>query len=240
MFADALLDSHHNSRRGWATLTSFGLQAVMLAGLLIVPLFYAQVLPRIESVAHVVAPPLGQAPIPPNQHATAPSGGGPSIFTIARANALAPPQRIPHGTNFNSDVSAPEIPIGVGSGINSGFPDGVWQSVGRSNTVLPPQQTVQRPSIVHLSKMTPGSLLYRVEPQYPPICRTANIQGTVVLVAIIGRDGTIQKLHVVSGQPQLAQAALDAVREWRYRPYILNDAPVEVETQITVSFLLSR
>jgi len=73
---------------------------------------------------------------------------------------------------------------------------------------------------------------------YPAIAHAAGVEGTVVLAAVIARDGSIQNLHVVSGSAMLQQAALDAVRTWRYRPYLLNDEPVEVETTINVIFRL--
>ena len=81
-------------------------------------------------------------------------------------------------------------------------------------------------------------LIHRVTPIYPTIARQGRIQGTVTLHAIIGRDGTIQNLQAISGPPLLIPAALDAVQRWRYRPYLLNNEPVEVETQITVNFTL--
>jgi protein TonB len=83
-------------------------------------------------------------------------------------------------------------------------------------------------------------LLQRVKPQYPPAARIARIEGSVVLQAVIGKEGEIENLHVISGHPLLAPAALDAVRRWRYRPYFLNGEPVEVETKIVVNFLLSN
>ena len=84
-----------------------------------------------------------------------------------------------------------------------------------------------------------GTATRRVEPTYPPLARTARVQGSVILAAIIGKDGSIQNLHVISGHPLLTQAALDAVKQWKYRPYILNGEPVEVDTQVTVNFTLS-
>ena len=71
------------------------------------------------------------------------------------------------------------------------------------------------------------------------MARTARIQGPVVLQAVISKQGTIENLKVVTGHPLLTPAAIDAVRQWRYRPYILNNDPVEVETQITVNFSLA-
>ena len=74
---------------------------------------------------------------------------------------------------------------------------------------------------------------------YPPLARSAGVQGPVVLFAVISKAGTIDNLRVVSGHPMLVPAAIEAVRQWRYRPYILNGQPIEVETQITVNFTLS-
>jgi protein TonB len=78
-----------------------------------------------------------------------------------------------------------------------------------------------------------------VQPLYPPIARQARVQGAVELRAIISKNGTIENLLVVSGHPMLSAAAIEAVRQWRYRPYLLNGEPIEVETEITVNFLLS-
>jgi protein TonB len=84
-----------------------------------------------------------------------------------------------------------------------------------------------------------GNLIRRVQPEYPALAKQARIHGTVVLRAVIDREGIIQDLQVISGHPLLVQAALNAVRQWRYRPYYLNDQPVEVETQVTVNFSLT-
>lgn len=87
-----------------------------------------------------------------------------------------------------------------------------------------------------ISQLDEGQLLNRVEPVYPHIAAISGIQGQVKLHAIIGRDGRIQSLNLVSGHPLLAHAALEAVEQWRYRPYVLNGERVEVETFITVNF----
>src|SRR6202007_2848974 len=85
-----------------------------------------------------------------------------------------------------------------------------------------------------------GNLLTKTFPQYPAIPKTAHIQGTVVLQATISKSGLIQDLRVISGHPMLQQAAMDAVRSWRYKPYLLNGEPVEVETTINVVFSLGE
>jgi protein TonB len=82
-------------------------------------------------------------------------------------------------------------------------------------------------------------LIRQVRPRYPPLARDARIQGTVVLQALIGKDGRIENLHVLSGHPMLTQAAIEAVRQWLYRPYYLNNQAVEVDTEIRVNFTLA-
>jgi len=86
--------------------------------------------------------------------------------------------------------------------------------------------------------MSEGDLIHKVLPTYPPLARSARIQGQVVLQAVISKQGVIENLRMVAGHPMLVPAAIEAVRQWRYRPYILNNEPVEVETQVTVNFSL--
>jgi periplasmic protein TonB len=106
------------------------------------------------------------------------------------------------------------------------------------NSVAPEKPTVtRRPPLSHMME---GNLIYRVEPRYPPLAIPAPIQGDVVLQAVISRSGTIENLHLITGHPLLVRAAMDAVRQWRYRPYVLNDEAVEVETQVTVKFILNK
>jgi protein TonB len=95
------------------------------------------------------------------------------------------------------------------------------------------------PKVVKISSgVMQGMLLLKTSPLYPPIARAARVQGTVVLQATISKTGSIENLHVVSGPAMLQQAALDAVKSWRYKPYLLNNEPVEVETQVNVIFTL--
>jgi protein TonB len=100
---------------------------------------------------------------------------------------------------------------------------------------------VTRPAaniLIKVSQMDPAKLLVKVVPVYPSMARNARISGTVYLLGVIATDGTIQSLHVVSGHPLLVNAALDAVRQWRYKPTILNGRAVEVEAPISVTFTL--
>jgi protein TonB len=87
--------------------------------------------------------------------------------------------------------------------------------------------------------VTQGLLIRKIQPAYPPLARQARIQGSVLLQAEISKDGSIQNLRLISGHPMLAPAAIEAVKQWKYKPYILNGEPVEVETQITVNFTLA-
>jgi protein TonB len=108
-----------------------------------------------------------------------------------------------------------------------------------SNTpVAVPKVAVQR---VRVSQgVIQGLRIKDVTPTYPPLARAARVQGSVVLAALIGKDGGIQNLRVISAaSPLLIQSAIDAVKQWRYRPYLLNGEPVEVDTTITVNFTLS-
>jgi protein TonB len=116
---------------------------------------------------------------------------------------------------------------------------GLQTGLGPSINVVaaPPAPAPTRP--LKISHWAEGNLIYRVQPNYPPLARAARVQGAVELRAIISRAGTIENLVVVRGHPMLAAAALDAVRQWRYRPYLLNNEPIEVETDVTVNFLLS-
>jgi protein TonB len=104
----------------------------------------------------------------------------------------------------------------------------------------PPRPSVPPPSATRRIQVSggvsQGFLIQQVRPAYPALAIAARVQGPVVLNALISRSGTIENLRLVSGHPMLVQAAIDAVRQWRYRPYLLNGEPVEVETQITVNF----
>lgn len=94
--------------------------------------------------------------------------------------------------------------------------------------------------VVQIAQATAqGFLVQKVQPEYPSLARQARIQGSVLLHAVIGKDGTVQKLDLISGHPMLAPAAIEAVKQWRYKPYYQDGTPVRVETQVTVNFSLS-
>jgi protein TonB len=119
----------------------------------------------------------------------------------------------------------------------SGSGSGVMGSVFGSGNA--PKVQAAAPKKVNISAgVAVGMLLQKTQPIYPPIAKAARVSGTVVLQATISKSGTIDNLRVISGPAMLQQAAMDAVRTWRYRPYLLNNEPVEVETTINVIFSL--
>ena len=129
--------------------------------------------------------------------------------------------------------------LGSGLGNTSGEEIGVpGLSPGGTQPVLPAPRPATPVRPIRLSSMREGDLIHKVLPVYPPLARSARIQGQVVLQAVISRQGAIKDLRVLSGHPMLAPAAIEAVKQWRYRPYVLNSEPVEVETQVTVNFSL--
>jgi protein TonB len=128
-------------------------------------------------------------------------------------------------------------PSALGINHGTGDPGGrgtVMDAMMGSRLVIPPPPPIARKPPI--SRMMEGNLIQRVEPRYPPLAIQARIQGRVLLRAVISRAGLIEHLQLVSGHPLLAQAAIDAVSRWRYRPYLLNGEPVEVETEVTVDF----
>ena len=240
MFADSFCDSgwSNGSHRGWTTLISFALQALAVGCLLLLPLLYTQGLPRLTLLAPLLAPapPSALPQAPPHVNAAAAQSNMVGIRLVS-------PAEIPPSVNMLTETEPPPpmvdpSAIGISHGI--GDPSGrgtVLNSILGSGQVLPPP-----PPVVHhppVSRMMEGNLVLRVQPNYPAIARQARVQGEVVLRAMISREGTIENLQVLSGHPMLVRSAVDAVRQWRYRPYVLNGEPIEVETEVKVNFVLS-
>ena len=240
MFADSLLESNWEStHRGWTTLASFALQTLGITVLLALPLIYTEGLPKphLVSLGAPLGPPPGRPPVE-RTHATAHS-----VQSNFVRNILVPPSEIPTGIHRVVDIAAPDDapPCALcvsGSTGNPSNSNPIIDSIGRESAFVPPlPKPVARPP--RISTMMEGNLIYKVQPIYPPLARAARVQGPVHLRAIISRTGAIENLQAIDGHPMLVGAALEAVRQWRYRPYILNGDPVEVETQVTVNFSLS-
>lgn len=244
MFADCILEASwaHRTRRSWTTFSSFGLQSMLIALLLLVPVLRTAVLP--PSPRTVSTPiSMGRPESMPARHMQSSSNSGPqAIPTISQ---LVLPRQLPTGILRGRDdsVEAPGCP-GCGDGVTGvlqGLPNGIAVNplLGGVHPVMPAAPSPTPTHVFRTSSILEGSLVRRVQPAYPQLARSARVQGPVVIFAVISKDGSIENLRVVSGHPLLAQAAKDAVSQWRYRPYILNGEPIEVETQITVNFVLS-
>lgn len=239
MFADSMLETSwaQRWRRGGMTLTSLGLQALAAAFLLLLPLIANSALPRLRPLSPPVslAPPSGP---PPPSHPQSSAVSASKMW----GNVRLAPQRIPIGVqNVVEDPAPPQLGASgsyVPGSTGSGDPNETLNSIGTgAKPALPPPPPPAH--MVRRSRMREGDLIYKVKPEYPSLARSARIQGPVVLEAVISRQGTIENLRVLTGHPMLVRAAIDAVIQWRYRSYVLNNEPVEVETQITVNFSLS-
>jgi protein TonB len=226
----------NSARRGWTTLASFGFQAMALSLLLLIPLLTIQGPTRLDLFARpsisVPAPPVPKAP-ENAQRAISSSNAG--------QVQMLQPRSIPRNiANLDGRTIAASPDVSVIDVIgNTGFNrSGVFGSTGLSDVVVPPPAP-QPARPLKVSHWAEGNLIYRVQPVYPTLAKQARVQGSVELRAIISKAGTIENLIVVRGHPMLSAAAIQAVRQWHYRPYLLNSQPVEVETEITVNFLLS-
>jgi uncharacterized protein (TIGR02246 family) len=133
------------------------------------------------------------------------------------------------------------VPGGVVGGIPGGLPlDTPGGMIGSAPPPPPPPPArAEAPPRVRVGQgVMEANLIYRVDPVYPALARQARIAGTVVLSVVVGKDGSVENLKVISGHPLLVQAAVDAVKQWRYKPYLLNGEPVEIQTTVTVPFSL--
>lgn len=240
IFADSMLETSpaQRSRRSLSTLTSFAIEAVVVGLAILLSILKTVVMPVVQTVSTPIfagrsRPVQVVSAEPHSSHARAP------VVADVGIHFMQPPHG-PIDMSPDTQTSSPEPP-GLDGGIYGdrlaveNIPTSL---LGGDRVVIPPAPKPVT-KVVRTSSMLEGSLLKRVQPVYPRLAHDARIQGTVVLAALISREGTIENLHLISGHPMLVQAAIDAVQQWRYRPYILNNEPIEVETQITVNFTLS-
>jgi protein TonB len=238
MFEDSTFESNGRIRtrsRGWMAAALVFNSSILLA-LILIPLIYPEALPRqsLSVLLEAPRPPAPPEPVPVVK-ATEKFRGVPQMDG---ATILAP-RRIPITI---AQVGGPEAPADM-----TGLPPGsdaegnaaaarAFQSRGQVSVApAAPKGPVQVSS-----GLIAGLLLTKTTLIYPPIAVAARVEGTVVLAATISASGTIENLRVTSGHPMLQQAALDAVANWRYRPFLLNGQPVEVETTINVIFTLNH
>jgi len=244
MFEDSLIESggRLRTKRGATTLVSFILQVALVGILVVLPLVFTEALPKQQLMTFLVAPP--PPPPPPPPAAATPIKTVKVVQTDIINGQLRTPTKIPEKVQMIKEEEAPP-PVMSASGVVGGVPGGVpgGQMGGviggiiSSTPMAVPKVSVQR---VRVSQgVSQGLLIKKVQPSYPPLARQARIQGTVTLQAEISKDSTIENLRLMSGHPMLAPAAIEAVKQWRYKPYLLNGEPVAVETTVMVNFTLS-
>jgi protein TonB len=236
MFEDSTFESNAKIRtrsRRWMLVT-FALNASILLALILIPLIYPEALPHMASIMLMEAP----APLPEEPRPVHVPANAVVVQTDFNLNTLVVPSRIPKGYVVPQvpDVAMP--PGGWDGGNGSGDTASLDNPFSGEHHVTVVEAKPKGPTAVP-SVLMEGLLLSKVIPIYPAIARAARIEGTVILQATISKTGTIENLRVVSGPQMLSQSAMDAVAQWRYRPYLLNGQPVEVETSINVVFKLN-
>jgi protein TonB len=236
MFEDSLMESGHRikTKQGMTMSISFIVQAVLIGFLILLPLIITEGLPTRMLMAAIVAPPPPPPPPPPP---------APTPHVVQRVSEivngeLRTPSKIPKKIEMIKEEEAPPPSNGVMGGVVGGVPGGSTGGVigGLISSTAPPPKVAAPQKLRISSGVAEGNLVNKVEPQYPQMAKVAHVQGDVVLQALIAKNGSIENLRAVSGHPILIQAAMEAVKQWRYKPYLLNGEPVEVETTITVKF----
>jgi protein TonB len=216
-----------------ATFGSLILQLLLLMTVAVIPLFHTDPLPKRERRSMVYL----QAPV--ETPAITPRIKSPkAAFTPAPARTAIP-------APVHTTEEAPPSPVDTTSEVGAvgGFPGGAPPEMGGARSMPLPAQTPEPAPVKRIrvaSGVAEANLIHDVPPQYPPEAGRGRIEGTVVLMAVIGTDGTVKDVQVESGPALLAQAAIDAVKQWRYKPYLLNGQPVEIGSRITINFTMSR
>ncbi len=235
MFEDSTFETMgriQTRSRGWMMATLAFNSSILLA-LAIIPIIHPEMLPQITNAILMEEPAPVQDVRPvvrTEQSTTAPSETSDNVFR-APIGILRQPW-IP--STKDEPVFIKGDPLGGGlNGANS--PDNPFNGRGTHPDVRP---TPPAPTQHVSSVLMQGMLIYKVVPTYPAVAQAIRASGTVVLQATISRTGAIENLRVVEGPAMLRQAAVDAVKQWRYRPYLLNGQPVEVETTVDVQFKL--
>jgi protein TonB len=244
MFDEMVISSPNPTKtnKWWTVLVSSAFQILFLAILILIPLIYTEALPKTMMATMLTAPPPPPPP-PPPPVATQIVKVRPQVH-LMDAGKLVAPKVIPKEVKIIKEEAEPDmgsigavggVPGGVAGGSMGGVLGGVIGGVGTA----PPKPRQTGPLRVG-GNVQAARIVNRVQPIYPPLARQTRISGTVRLHAIISKDGTIIQLEVINGHPLLQQAALDAVRQWRYQPTLLNGEPVEVDTTIDVIFSLNQ
>jgi periplasmic protein TonB len=239
MFEDSLMESSNKikAKSKYWSMVSLLLNGGVLIAVIIWPLLHPQALPTDVMAPLIVAP-----PPPPPPPPSAPQAPKVQIKSETLSKELQAPSKIPKEIKLVQESAIPPSMDGVKGieGLENGTPGGMSTIMDGIGTGTPRTVKKASRSLTISSGVMLGNLLDNTMPQYPAIARAARIQGVVVLQATISTTGLIKDLRVMSGPPMLQQAAMDAVRSWRYKPYLLNGNPVEVETTINVVFNLGE
>lgn len=233
MFDDMVVSGQKKqTHKHWTVMVSSAAQAFLLGILIMIPLISYSELPKGFNATYLAAPPPPPAPAPSLTR------------ELDRPRRLIPIQNLVAPTRVPTRVEIirePEPFVDFHNGVSDGMSgSGLIGDLVRSNTPVPPSP-VQQPERIRVGgQVEAARLIHQTIPGYPGIARTVHVQGTVVLHAIIGKDGSITSLQYVSGPALLMKAAEDAVATWRYQPLVLNGQPTEVETEISVVFTLNE
>ena len=237
MFEDATFDARGavSSRTPRWMLLTFTLNCAAVSTMIVLPLLFPQALPSMLLHSILYTPPVEHVIVAQHEIRQTVASQAPTIAYTNAAQQLTPSTRPGDRgdaapSNEAIDLNGEQEALGVGKG-----------SVTSLFTSSRPIVKVETPAAVRVSMgVSEGLLLERMNPSYPEIARRLHIAGTVVLAATISKTGRIEDLRVLSGHPMLRQAAIEAVKNWRYRPYLLNGQPVEVETTIEIHFTLAQ
>jgi protein TonB len=239
VFRSLIASGNLRPRSRWAAVGAVAFQALVLATLVIAPLYRTLPLPKRETVTMLYLQPPAAGSGTKLRAPTAPS---PSISAPRSTGILAPAQKTPETLRPVGTTSG--VSGGVPGGVVGGVPGGVFSEMLNSAPSVPalakaPVLPTPVKRIRVAARVAEANLIHDVPPQYPPEAGRARMEGTVVLMALIDKDGTVKDVRVESGLPLLAQAAIDAVKQWRYKPYLMDGEPVEVDSRITINFTLS-
>jgi protein TonB len=240
MFEQSMLLDHTAGNKTGALAASLTAQTLAIGVLILIPLIYNDRLPSVRPIS-LALPPLSSPDPAPEPAPTTTSSSRPTLST---RRILQLPSRIPQLFDTTPvALEAPSLPLGALDGVPPGpaatVPFHIDTPPAAPARVADPPKAPVKPQPVG-GEVQAAKLIKKVIPVYPWIARQARVSGTVRLVGIVAKDGTIQQLQVVSGHPLLTGAALEAVRHWVYRPTLLNGEPVEVIAPIDVIFTLSQ
>ena len=243
MFEDSLVESAallrtHNRLPALLSLTTQCAVAVLVLSL---PLLHPELIPMPHGIPATLVPPHLPVAVPPVELPHALSRSSSIAVPVAVATVATTAECVCDRPDPNqSAVDAPLLGAINVAGSTASLPAGIGTAAPAAPrvTVAPAAASPSSKPLNVSYGVLAGSLIAPIRPEYPAIARTARVRGTVVIAAIISRTGAVENAQVVSGPPMLQPAALDAVRQARYRPFLLNGKPTDVQTTITIVFRL--